>query len=301
MGSLNSERPLAADGYALQAIAPPHEEAITPPPRNIDRASHGGPMPCPNPTFMPARERGPPIYWFKALRRPPQITNGNPMTLYCAAPGCSKPRAHLARHCPAHRNRLQRYGHPLQSTVTARDLEPYACRIASRIPEEGEVRRMMDERWRETLSHIAAVSSCGIVRGALGDPSEDRKATTAERDAARRFLMTSTDITARDVADIVIGLSIMQAMRPETFEDDRAFRFILARRFFGLSGVNAVKDRRTGSTTFRAYPPAVMLPVAEWLLGAFGEVAGVVAAREVEALEATKDHEARMRQTLACL
>ena len=223
------------------------------------------------------------------------------MTTRCTAPGCTKNRAGLSRYCSAHRNRAQRYGHPVQASVSSRDLSPFVCRVASRIPDDGELRGMMDGRWRGLLDHVATVATSGIVRGPLGDPSGDRRASPVEREAARRFMTTAKDTNAREVADTVIGLRIMEAVRPEVFEDDRAFRFILARRFFGLSPTNAVKDRRTGSTTFRAYPVDVVLVVTGWLLGAFDEVAGKIAEREVAELGETKEREEHARETLARL
>lgn len=218
----------------------------------------------------------------------------------CSAPGCTNAPARGGRHCSAHRNRLQRYGHPLQRSVSTRDLAPFTCRIASRLPEGGEVRSTLEGRWSSVLAEVSTVAS-GIVRDVVRGPSGDRRATAYERDAARRFLATARDTTSNAVADAVIGLAMLRALHPEAFEDDRAFRFIVSRRYLGLSPSNACRCRVTGSTTFRAYPPDIMLPIASWLLGAFGEVAERLAGLEVETLETAKADEARLRQTLACL
>lgn len=223
------------------------------------------------------------------------------MTDPCNAPGCTKSRSHLSSYCPAHRNRAQRYGHPLQKSVSARDVAPFECRAVSRIADDDGVRDAMTANWRRLVADVGGVASSGIVRGALGDPSGDRRATTTERDAARLFALTATATDDRTVADLVLGLTMMRAMSPATFESDRAFRFILARRFLSLSTTNAVKDRRSGSTTYRVHPVDVVLSVAGWLVDAFGQFAEKIAERERDAVADAERHEAHMRQTLSRL
>lgn len=143
-------------------------------------------------------------------------------------------------------------------------------------------------------------ATTGLLRVPFGSPSSDRPTTARQREAARRFLSTATSTTAREVGDIVIGLTILRAVHPDTFVNDTAFRFIVARRFLGLSRHNAA-TARTGSTTYRSYPPAVVLPIAEWLLLVFGEVAERMAAAEMAEIDKAKTDEARLRDALAGL
>lgn len=223
------------------------------------------------------------------------------MSHLCAAPGCTADHARADRYCAAHRTRLRRYGHPLQRVVTARDLQPFACRIASRLPDDGEVRTLLTERWSKLLGVVETVATSGVYRVPFDDPASDRSATSAERDAARRLVTTATKTNAKDVADLVIGLAILRAVKPETFADDRAFRFMITRRFFGLSTSNAARHLVTKSTTYKTFPPGLMLAVAAWLWSAFGEVAVRIADMEkVEMEEATADDE-RLRRSLDSL
>ena len=222
------------------------------------------------------------------------------MTHLCAAPGCTADHARDSRYCDAHRTRLRRYGHPLQRAVHPRNLEPFACRIASRLPDDGEVRRLLEVRWSSLLEAVKVTATTGLLRVPFGSPSSDRPATARQREAARRFLTTAASTTAREVGDIVIGLTILRAVHPETFVDETTFHFIVARRFLGLSRHNAT-SARTGSTTYRSYPAPVVLPIAEWLLLVFGEVADRMAAAEVAEIDKAKTDEARLRDALACL
>lgn len=223
------------------------------------------------------------------------------MSHLCDAPGCTNAAARPDRFCSAHRTRLSRYGHPLQRAVTSRDLEPFACRIASRLPEDGEVRVMMKERWSSLLASVASIRATGIFTVPFGGPSADRPATPTEREAARRFLATASSTSSREVADIVVGLAILRAVTPDAFEDHTAFRFILARRFLGLSTTNAAKNRPSGSTTYRTFPAALMLTVADWLWSVFGEVAEKMADAEVVEIARADAERERLRQALAAL
>lgn len=218
----------------------------------------------------------------------------------CAAPGCTADHARADRYCDAHRTRFRRHGHPLQLAVHPRNLEPFACRIASRLPEDGEVRRLLKDRWSMLTEAVTVTATTGTFRVPFGLPSSDRPATARQREAARRFLTTAASATPHQVGDLVIGLTILRAVHPETFMDETAFRFMIARRFLGLSRHNAT-TARTGSTTYRAYPAAVMLTLAEWLLLVFGEVAERMASVEVEEIDRTKDGDARLRDALARL
>lgn len=222
------------------------------------------------------------------------------MSPLCAAPGCAKAPAYPDRYCSAHRTRLYRHGHPLQLAVHPRDLEPFACRIASRLPDDGEVRRLLEVRWSSLLEAVKVTATTGLLRVPFGSPSSDRPATARQREAARRFLTTAASTTAREVGDTVIGLTILRAIHPDTFMDETAYRFMVARRFLGLSRHNAA-TARTGSTTYRAYPAPVMLTLAEWLLLVFGEVADRMAAAELAEIEKAKTDEARLRDALANL
>lgn len=219
----------------------------------------------------------------------------------CAAPSCAKAPARADTYCPAHRTRFKRYGHPLQDVVSARDLEPFACRIASRLPDDGggEVRALLADRWSKLVTVVETIRTSGIHHVPFGAPSADRPATSAQREAARRFLITATSTNSREVADIVIGLAMLRAVKPEAFKDATSFRFMITRRFLGLSTANATRDRRSGSTTYRTFPPGLMLAVAEWLWSAFGEVAEKMAEVELVEMEKVKADEERLRSALA--
>lgn len=223
------------------------------------------------------------------------------MSTVCAASGCANAAARADCYCYGHRTRLRRYGHPLQQPVTARDLAPFACRIASRLPDDGELRAILAERWSALVTMVEAVRRSGTLPAPDGSPSSDRRASVQEWEAARRFLITAQTATAKAAADLVIGLAMLRAVEPGAFEDRDAFRFILARRFFGLSPVNAARARRSGSTTWRTYPPVVTLTVAGWLWSAFGEVAEAMAAHEAAEIAKAKADRGRLRAALACL
>lgn len=223
------------------------------------------------------------------------------MPATCAAPGCAAAPARADVYCPAHRTRLRRYGHPLQRPVTARDFAPFACRIAARLPQAGEVRSILATRWGGLLEVVEAVQSTGTFRVPFGLPITDRRATSVEREAARLFLATARTATVDAVADLVIGLAMLRAVEPATFEDETAFRFLLARRFLGLSPENAIRDRRSGSTTWRTFPAGLTLTIAEWLWSAFGEVAETMAEREATEIAEAHAEKARLARALASL
>lgn len=223
------------------------------------------------------------------------------MSHLCAAPGCTADHARADRYCAAHRTRLRRYGHPLQRVVTARDLQPFTCRIASRLPDDGEVRGVIADRWSKLVGVVSSIAASGVYHAPFGGPTSDRVASTVEREAAYRFLATASKTNAQEAADLVIGLAILRTVNPETFADDRAFRFMITRRFFGLSSANAARHLASKSTTYKTFPPGLMLAVAAWLWSAFGEVAVRIADMEkVEMEEASADDE-RLRRSLDSL
>lgn len=223
------------------------------------------------------------------------------MSHVCAAPGCAKAPARADVYCAGHRSRLKRYGHPLQQVVTTEALEPFACRIASRLPDDGEVRVVLVDRWSALLASVTSIRSTGIVRSSLGGLCADRPATSVEREGARLFLSTVATTTAKEVADIVIGLTLLRAVKPDTFIDDNAFRFIVARRFFGLSTTNAARHRLSGSTTYRTFPASIMNTVFEWLWSAFGEVAEKMVEFEIAEAEKERTERERLLRSLSSL
>lgn len=223
------------------------------------------------------------------------------MTHLCAAPGCTADHARADRYCVAHRTRLRRYGHPLQRVVTSRDLQPFACRIASRLPDDGEVRTLLADRWSKLLVVVSSIAASGVYRVPFGAPSNDRVASSVEREAAYRFMATAAKCDAKEAADLVIGLAILRAVKPETFEDDRAFRFLITRRFFGFSPSNAARHLASKSTTYKSFPPGLILAVAAWLWSAFGEVAERIADKEKIEMEETMTDDARLRRSLESL
>lgn len=220
------------------------------------------------------------------------------MSHLCAAPGCTADHARADLYCPAHRTRLRRYGHPLQRAVTSRDLKPFACRIASRLPADGDVRTILADRWFKLGRMVETIAASGIFRVPFGATSGDRQATGIERDAARRFITTAAETTATEVADIVIGLAILRAVKPDTFEDDRAFRFLIARRFLGSSTSNAARHLASRSTTYKTFPSGQMLAVADWLWSAFGEAAVRIADKEKREMEEAEADHHRLRRSL---
>lgn len=222
------------------------------------------------------------------------------MSSSCAVHGCANAPSRLGRYCAAHQTRRTRYGHPLQRSVSSRDLEPFVCRAVSRLEVAEDLASIIDARWSFTLAHVSAVAS-GIVRDTLAGPSGDRKATPQERTAARLFLATARGLPARQVAEMVAALVVMRTTAPETFEDDTAFAFVVARRFLGFSPANAMKDARSKSTTYRSFPPTTMEPIAGWLLDAFGEIGEALGRMEVEEVDHRATEAARLADTLAGL
>ncbi|MCE1237985.1 MAG: hypothetical protein LWW93_16675 [Hyphomicrobiales bacterium] len=163
------------------------------------------------------------------------------------------------------------------------------------------MRFLLADRWSKLVEVVATIARSGVYRVPFGDPSSDRRATSVELEAARRFLTTAARTTPEKVVDLVIGLTILRTLKPETFEDDRAFRFLIARRFFGLSTSNAARHVVSKSTTYKTFHPDLMLAIAGWLWAAFGEVAVRIADMEKAEMEEAMADDERLRRSLDAL
>jgi hypothetical protein len=185
----------------------------------------------------------------------------------CRIPSCSGRTSRWGIYCNAHKARNRRHGHPLQETITAAALGPFAKAVGTRRSRnpQSEAWRILDARW------FALMDCCQrCVDGYLAGVPTLRHHVQA----AKELLTVGQQVEAHRAIDVVMAMYLFHHARPRSFKSDVAFVHQVVRRVRGLADVNAGSwfDPSTGRTkrVYRDLPPRATVEMGAMLVKAFG-------------------------------
>jgi hypothetical protein len=207
----------------------------------------------------------------------------------CQFSGCDRAASSsYARYCDHHRARLRRNGDPSQTSITKKDLKPYAELVVDRIAANAAnpIWTKMDARWEALVS--SAEARVGAYQAGTASPRQNIQAAT-------EIGRVAANVEPRQVVVTVAAMYLMQSLDQSRFRSDRAFDTQLVRRVRGLTAANstAYVDPKTGRTR-RAYhelPPRAAAVMSDWLRQTLGVLGMRLAALEqAERRAAEQDH-----------
>lgn len=185
----------------------------------------------------------------------------------CRIPSCSGRTSRWGIYCNAHKARNRRHGHPLQETITAAALAPFAKVVSARRDRNphSEAWRILDDRWAVLTGWCQR-----CVDGYLaGIPTQQHHVQ-----AAKELLTVSQQVEAHRVIDTVMAMYLLHHARPRSFKSDVAFVHQIVRRVRGLADVNAGSwfDPSTGRTkrVYHDLSPRAAVEMGATLVKAFG-------------------------------
>lgn len=185
----------------------------------------------------------------------------------CRIPACCNRTSRWGVYCNAHKSRSRRHGHPLQETVTARELAPFVEAITARRVRNpsSEAWRILGARW-SALMELCRRHVDGYLAGVPGQRHQVQ--------AAKELLTLSQNVQANEAIDIVMAMYLLRNARPHAFKSDAAFVHQIVRRVRGLAEVNAGTwfDHSTGRVrrVYRDLSPRTTVEIGSMLTKAFG-------------------------------
>jgi hypothetical protein len=203
----------------------------------------------------------------------------------CRSVGCTALRSTntYSPWCQSCRLRLARYGHPMQTSVTAYELAPYLRTVKACWSRNGDSRvwPVLHERWHRLVNHAATVAA----------EREAGKATfRPEAMACEMLLQVARTAPAERVIEVMLAVSLMHTMQPRRFKDQRAFAFILVRRLRHLAPMARAsywsqKEQRV-MKVYREAPPKAAAILGQWLVDAFAAAGALIAESEARRVAA---------------
>ncbi len=219
----------------------------------------------------------------------------NTMNLICKVPDCGEEREGRSSYCTSHKTTMRRHGDALQAGVTITELKPYRKKIAARRAKNphSPLWTILRERW-DVVVQSARKTLDAFYKG--------KPSGSHEVKAADAIVRTADNTEPDEVIDTAMAVFLLQEAKPRRFITDKAFRFQLARRVRGTTGVNAgtYYDPATAKVkrVYRDMAPRTLEAFAAPLAAAFGVAALRLAELDRREVERAQSDKAKFEQAL---
>ena len=205
----------------------------------------------------------------------PTIKSRKELMRTCKAAGCGKLAAGYSTLCDNHRKTKSRHGHPLQTAVRRRELEPYEKAVKRWLETRSspEAWNILEDHWK------ALTASCGAYRERVGHGRPYQKNI---RQACETILRVDAEKHHREAIIRVLAMGYLRYSQPRRFQSEQAYHFQVARQFRSLTdaSVGIHWDHEAGRTkrVYRDVSPRTLKALWNKLLEAklpiYGEMIG---------------------------
>ena len=216
----------------------------------------------------------------------------------CSMAGCSLPKSGYSRYCDTHKRRNRRHGHPAQSPVTARELEPYREAVQKRIEKnrENPAWDMLRQRWSSILTHADGQ----LAKFHAGTPMN-----RYEVDAWHNVKKIGESASESEVIETALAMYLCEDANPFRFRSHEAFGSQLVRRVRALAPTNvgSYYDHTTGSSkrVYRDAKPKSITIMADILQRTFGATGLALARLEKQDVEKKQAEQKILHEALSAL
>jgi hypothetical protein len=217
----------------------------------------------------------------------------------CKVPGCDTRLGRAATwgvYCPKHKIADRRWGHPEQTMIMIKELDPY-LKVTRGIRQ-----RNKGANWPNIFARWQAVVA--VAQELIDHARKGHAHVGYRREAAELITQIAGTVEDARVVDLVMAVYLVDEFEPGRFRSDEAFRACLLHAIRREAGAERRFDYKTGSrekASYRLLSAKTRETAARWLVEGLGLVGLHVARQERARVNAKEGTKAAYRDAVATI